>query len=34
MAVADSEGEEVEPDGYRDAYAAKASKVGDEEDQE
>lgn len=31
---ADSEGEEVEPDGYKDAYAAKPSKDGDEEDEE
>ena len=32
--VADPEDEEVEPDGYNDAYAAKTSKDGDEEDEE
>ena len=31
-AGADSEGEEVERDGYKDAYAAKAPKDGDEEE--
>jgi hypothetical protein len=30
----DPEGEEVELDGYKDAYAAKTSKDGDEEDEE
>ena len=32
--VTDSEGEEVEPDGYKDAYAAKTPKAGDEEDED
>lgn len=32
--VADPEDEEVEPDGYNDAYAARTSKDGDEEDEE
>jgi hypothetical protein len=31
--VADPEGEEGERDGYSDAYAAKTSKDGDEEDE-
>jgi hypothetical protein len=32
--VADLEGEEVETDGYKDAYAAKTPKDGDEEDED
>jgi hypothetical protein len=32
-AGADSEGEEVETDGYKDAYAAKTPNGGDEEDE-
>jgi hypothetical protein len=32
--VADSEDEEVEPDGYKDAYAAKTPKDDDETDEE
>jgi hypothetical protein len=32
-AGADSESDEVERDGYRDAYAAKTPKEGDEEDE-
>jgi hypothetical protein len=32
--VGDSECEEVEPDAYNDAYAAKTPKVGDEEDED
>jgi hypothetical protein len=32
--AADPEGEEVEPDGYNDAYTAKTSKDGDGEDEE
>jgi hypothetical protein len=31
---ADSEGDEVERDGYNDAYAAKTSKDGDEENED
>jgi hypothetical protein len=30
----DSEGEDVEPDGYNDAYAAKTPKNGDEDDED
>jgi hypothetical protein len=33
-AGADSEGEEVERDGYNDAYAAKTPKSGDDEDED
>jgi len=29
-----SDGEEFDPDGYRDGYAAKVSKDGDEEDED
>jgi len=32
--LADSEGEEVEPDSYNDAYAGKTPKAGDEEDED
>jgi hypothetical protein len=32
--VADSEGEEVEPDGYNDAYAPKIPESGDEDDED
>jgi hypothetical protein len=31
---ADSEGEEVETDGYKDAYAGKSPKAGDDEDED
>jgi hypothetical protein len=31
---ADSDNDEVERDGYKDAYAAKTPKIGDEEDED